>query len=97
MKLMNLFFLLMTIVSCGKEAGGKKSENKTEQETLTMSGEETALKEKLMKKRIWKQSELLKTIILTKGTTKLTLRKLDSLININCNGTTGSCSLSPKG
>ncbi len=94
--MLTIIFLLSTAVSCGKDAGKKESENRTESENLIMSREETDLKEKILKTRSWKQSDLMMTVVLARGTSKKTFRKLDRLININCNETTGYCSVSSK-
>ena len=95
MKTISLFTLIALLVSCGKETGGNDATSQ-ESESLSISREEEMLGEKLLKKKDWKQSELLKAIVLSPGTKKFTMRRLDRIITINCNGTTGNCSLTPK-
>lgn len=96
MKMLTIILLLLTFISCGKDVGGKSAEKKSESETLTIGREENDLKEKILKKKSWKQSDLMKTIVLARGTNKYTFRKLDQLMNINCNQATGNCSPASK-
>lgn len=96
MKAMSLILILTIFVSCGKDAGEKKSINQAEPDSLTISPDDHELKEIILKQKIWKQSELMMTIVMARGTRKNSFRKLDRMMNINCNETTGNCSVSSK-
>lgn len=94
-KIVSLFFIAF-LVSCGSGGGsGEKSEG-ISSDTLTLNTNEERLVEKILEKSVWDQKELLSVIVLNPGTGDNTLRKLDKIIEINCNELSGLCTLSQK-
>ena len=91
MKPLLLLCTFLILVSCGS-----KTSSTPLTETSVMNLETTSLADHFLKQKTLSQKDVTQVLLNSPGMSEQTLKKLDSLLEIDCNASQGLCHFQPK-